>query len=258
MPSDSLAMSQSNMTRRDACRPSECYVVSHVAILGVGMDSSREQVEFFDRIWRQHLDNPRRESSGQRYLRIGSKLVERGVKTVIDVGCGSGLMCKHLARLGVAVTGVDISPVAIEAARHLFAAEGLEGVFEICPSWSVPFATGSFQAAVATYVLDHMTLAQTQLTLGEVRRLLQPGGLLVASFTGTQSPPSACDVLSDGTWKFTAGEMAGLLLRYYRTEELCGLLEDLTIVSIETGADGERLVIAEKPEDSQGTCLGSP
>ncbi len=230
----------------------------HVAILGVGMDSSREQAEFFNRIWQRDLDNPRPESPSQRYLRIGEKLLERGVKTVIDVGCGSGLMCKHLARLGVAVTGVDISPVAIEAARHLFAAEGLEGVFSLTPSWSTPFSTGSFQAAVATYVLDHMTLAQTQLTLGEIRRLLQPGGLLVASFTGTQSPPSACDVLPDGTWKFTAGEMAGLLLRYYPTEELRDLLSDFTIVSIETEPDGERLVTAESPADSQVTCLGSP
>ena len=46
-------------------------------------------------------------------------------KSALDVGCGAGLMCEPLARLGAAVTGVDAAPENIEAAREHAAGQGL-------------------------------------------------------------------------------------------------------------------------------------
>ena len=43
--------------------------------------------------------------------------------SVVDVGCGGGLLCEPLARLGATVTGIDLAPASIEAAvRHARAA----------------------------------------------------------------------------------------------------------------------------------------
>ena len=49
-------------------------------------------------------------------------LDETGLKpfkgfSILDVGCGGGLVCEPLARLGAQVTGIDADPVAIETAR---------------------------------------------------------------------------------------------------------------------------------------------
>jgi 2-polyprenyl-6-hydroxyphenyl methylase/3-demethylubiquinone-9 3-methyltransferase len=45
---------------------------------------------------------------------------------VLDVGCGGGLICEPLARLGARVTGLDPAPETIEAARRHAAGQGLE------------------------------------------------------------------------------------------------------------------------------------
>ncbi|QOL20211.1 bifunctional 2-polyprenyl-6-hydroxyphenol methylase/3-demethylubiquinol 3-O-methyltransferase UbiG [Candidatus Bodocaedibacter vickermanii] len=44
---------------------------------------------------------------------------------ILDVGCGGGLVCEPLARLGYTVTGIDQSAEAIEVARHHAAEQGL-------------------------------------------------------------------------------------------------------------------------------------
>lgn len=46
-------------------------------------------------------------------------------RTALDVGCGAGLLCEPLARLGAAVTGIDAAPENVAAARAHAASSGL-------------------------------------------------------------------------------------------------------------------------------------
>ena len=47
-------------------------------------------------------------------------------KRVLDVGCGAGLLCEPLARLGADVTGLDAAPENIAAAKAHAKAQGLQ------------------------------------------------------------------------------------------------------------------------------------
>src|SRR5438270_8202371 len=46
-------------------------------------------------------------------------------RSALDVGCGAGLLCEPLARLGATVTGIDAAPEVIAVARDHSVAQGL-------------------------------------------------------------------------------------------------------------------------------------
>ena len=98
-------------------------------------------------------------------------------KRALDVGCGAGLLCEPLARLGADVTGLDAAAENIAAAQIHAAASGL----------SIDYRTGSVEdLADATYdlvtsleVIEHVT--DPAGFVAGLARALAPGGLLVLS-----------------------------------------------------------------------------
>ena len=98
---------------------------------------------------------------------------------VLEVGCGTGPVCRHLATLpGVAsVTGVDPSPLFVERARAL--APGLD--FRIGDARALEFPDDAFDAVVFHTSLCHVP--DVERALAEAQRVLRPGGR-VAVFDG--------------------------------------------------------------------------
>ncbi len=72
--------------------------------------------------------------------------------TVLDVGCGDGLLMKELARAGKQVEGIDLSGVAVERCRK----EGLKATEGDFASGPLPFAEKQFETVVALDVLEHV------------------------------------------------------------------------------------------------------
>lgn len=86
---------------------------------------------------------------------------------VLDVGCGSGVFASELAALG-GVTAMDVSPDAIAFTRR-------RGVRQLCVgnAESLPFKANCFDAVAALDIIEH---TEDRLTLGEIVRVLRPGG----------------------------------------------------------------------------------
>jgi SAM-dependent methyltransferase len=108
--------------------------------------------------------------------------------SVLDLGCGCGVpVARSLAAAGYQVTGVDISDVQIERARHLVPA----GTFIRADATAIGFPPASFDAIICLYALIHMPLADQPRLLHEAATWLRPGGWLLAvtghrAWTGTQ------------------------------------------------------------------------
>src|SRR5438552_4962342 len=95
----------------------------------------------------------------------------RAGSTVLDLGCGAGMLAL-LKRKGVVLTGVDVSPECVLAARR----NGYDDTLTAELS-HLPFAGRSFDYVVSLDVLGHVGFAEKDAVLGEVRRVLRPDGV---------------------------------------------------------------------------------
>jgi SAM-dependent methyltransferase len=101
----------------------------------------------------------------------------RGSVAFLEIGCGpGGGPGWYIAREGFDYTGIDGSPTAIAKARARFAGEGLHGRLLEGDLVSLPFPAGSFDCVVDVAALQHNDERSAASIVGEVRRVLKPGG----------------------------------------------------------------------------------
>ena len=96
-------------------------------------------------------------------------------RSVLDLGCGRGRWTREYASRGALVTGVDISPDAIQ----LVAREQPQYRFLCGDVASLEFADESFDIVNSVTVLQHMPDARQRTVLGRIGAWLKPGGRLV-------------------------------------------------------------------------------
>jgi SAM-dependent methyltransferase len=97
---------------------------------------------------------------------------------VLELGCGRGVPgTRHVARRH-RVTGVDISAVQIELARHHVP----EASFVHADALDLDVAPGSLDAVVALYFFGHLPLDDQRELVGRIGLWLRDGGLLLATF----------------------------------------------------------------------------
>lgn len=118
--------------------------------------------------------------------RIAAALQLRPGSRLLDAGCGSGQFAVAFARLGCQVTGVDLAPAMIERARARAAAAGVEIAWRIGDIARLPEPLAVYDAIHARVVLQF--LQDPVAALRELRRVLKPGGRLLASVPGALSP----------------------------------------------------------------------
>ncbi|MFH9352338.1 class I SAM-dependent methyltransferase [Kitasatospora sp. NPDC017646] len=106
-----------------------------------------------------------------------------GPAEVLDCACGIGTQAIGLAALGHPVTGTDLSPVAAARATAEAAGRRLRLPAAAADMRRLPFPDGRFDVVVcADNALPHLLTAEdVRAALGEMRRVLRPGGLLLVS-----------------------------------------------------------------------------
>ncbi|WP_073973370.1 bifunctional 2-polyprenyl-6-hydroxyphenol methylase/3-demethylubiquinol 3-O-methyltransferase UbiG [Erythrobacter donghaensis] len=142
-------------------------------------------------------------------------------KAALDIGCGAGLLCEPLARLGAAVTGVDAAAENVAAASAH--AEGVGLDIRYMAGEVAGLDIGTFDLVTSVEVIEHV--ADKPAFLRDVAARLAPDGLLVMS---TPNRTAASRVLLVG-----AAEAVGYVPRgthhwqdFVTPDELEGLLAD--------------------------------
>lgn len=106
------------------------------------------------------------------------KHLPAAVNRVLDCGCGTGELTRALQNRAETVIGMDISRAMLQAGAKTVSAGG-NPVWVACPSETMPFGDGVFDAVCFRGALHHM--ADEVKGLREAHRVLKSGGLLMVS-----------------------------------------------------------------------------
>ncbi len=98
---------------------------------------------------------------------------------MLDIGCGGGLVCEPLARLGAEVTGIDPGEDAIEAAKAHAEAAGLAIRYEVTTVEEAGARGETYDCVLLLEVVEHVP--DVPAFLKTVAPLLAPNGLLILS-----------------------------------------------------------------------------
>ncbi len=98
---------------------------------------------------------------------------------MLDVGCGGGLACEPLARMGADVTGVDAAAENVAVARVHAEEAGLKIDYRETTAEALVEAGEQFDAVLALEVIEHV--ADPQSFLDALGQLVRPGGLIILS-----------------------------------------------------------------------------
>jgi SAM-dependent methyltransferase len=103
----------------------------------------------------------------------------RAQQTVLDVGCGTGVVAVTAARAAAKVSGLDLSPVLIELAKKNGSLAGVEVDFREGDVEALPYGDASFDVVLSQF--GHMFAPRAEVALAEMLRVLRPGGTIAFS-----------------------------------------------------------------------------
>ena len=150
-------------------------------------------------------------------------------EAVLDIGCGTGSLAiaakQHAGASGV-VHGIDASPEMIARAEKKARKAGVDVTFRTAIAEALPFQERQFDVVLSTLMLHHLPRETRQQTAHEIRRVLKPGGRVLAVDFGRSS-----------------AERKGLLSHLHRhgrvaMPDIVALLEAAGFEIVETGAVG--------------------
>src|SRR5437764_4648011 len=98
---------------------------------------------------------------------------------VLDVACGTGVVAVTAARAGARVSGLDLTPELIARARENSRIAGVEIDWHEGDVEQMPFADRMFDTVVSQY--GHMFGPRPEVAIGEMLRVLKPGGTVAFS-----------------------------------------------------------------------------
>ncbi|RLG20365.1 hypothetical protein DRN74_05680 [Candidatus Micrarchaeota archaeon] len=101
--------------------------------------------------------------------------------TVLDIGCGLGILACILAKKGCRVYGIDIDADSLSVAKRLSKMLRVEKlcIFQKVESNTLPFETSTFHYVILSWTLHDIKMENHELLLSECIRVLKPEGRLL-------------------------------------------------------------------------------
>lgn len=115
----------------------------------------------------------------QRFGRNAKQAASLAGLSVLDIGCGGGLVCEPLARLGARVTGIDPAAENIAAANAHASAAGLDIAYEVATAEELAARGQNHDAVLLLEVVEHVP--DMPAFIKTVAPLVKPSGAMILS-----------------------------------------------------------------------------
>ena len=150
--------------------------------------ASYASAEFWDGFFRQrHESGDDLDWEGLWTRPFLDPLREAGVRTILELGCGTGSDAARLAAAGYVVTATDLSSEAIEQARAKYSSLAQFMVADMAEP--LPFPDGGFDAVMSNVAMHMFSDSVTRSVFAQVERLVRPGGLFVFHVNALEDRP---------------------------------------------------------------------
>lgn len=114
-------------------------------------------------------------------------LKQKGVKKILDLGCGGGRHTVFLASKGFLVVGSDISHTALKNTKRWLDKKKLKNFLLIFHDMTnFPFPDEHFDAIISTHTIHHNPLKKIQKTVKEIKRILRKRGVVLVTVKSTK------------------------------------------------------------------------
>lgn len=189
--------------------------------------------EFWDRFFRQRLESgDDLDWAGLWTTPFLGPLREAGVRTVLELGCGTGNDAARLAAEGYTVTATDLSREAIGRARARFGSLARFLVADM--TRPLPFTDGSFDAVMSNVAMHMFPDSVTRAAVAEVTRLVRADGLFLFHVNSLQDRPlRARNLPARELEPDYVAEASGQTMHFYSEEYLRELLAGWQRVELE-------------------------
>jgi ubiquinone/menaquinone biosynthesis C-methylase UbiE len=127
---------------------------------------------------------------------------------VLDLGCGPGQVASFAVKRGCRAVGIDLTPEMLGVARQLDPQLALINATLL----RLPVRDGGADGAIAWFALHHLPRSLLGAALGQVRRVLRPGGVFVMATHGGDGEQSVAH-----NWR---GKTEHVLITYYSVDQL--------------------------------------
>jgi 2-polyprenyl-6-hydroxyphenyl methylase/3-demethylubiquinone-9 3-methyltransferase len=148
----------------------------------------------------RYFDNPWRVPYFQRVLMQQFDSGFTG-KSLLDVGCGGGLLAEEFAAMGFVVTGLDPSEKSLEVARSHAVQSGLKIDYSAGDGEKLPFGDATFDAVSCCAILEH--IHNWSAVIGESARVLKPNGIFLYNTINRTKVSKFSHIKLVQQWKFT-------------------------------------------------------
>jgi len=174
---------------------------------------------------------------------IISLLKEKGARTILDLGSGSGRHLVPLARNGFFVFGLDNSPEGTRIAKNWLNHEGLSAEFHVQEMTDpLPFPDNFFDAVLSVQVIHHARPTAIKKIVKEVARVLNKNGFVFISVPKEKTQAKKFMEIEPCTFVPLDGPEKGLPHYYFTPEKLKECFSGFSITDIHLDSTGHYCV----------------